>query len=125
MKHLQRGLAKLVCVLLLFQTGCQKEGISSYEVARIESKSKENPTGPVRLLAAIFQQGDATWFFKLMGSVPDVESVEKDYDKFLQSVQFKKAGDTLKELDRDVIVAGILPKTGTSLDYMHFVGKGF
>lgn len=94
MKHLQRGLAKLVCVLLLFQTGCQKEGISSYEVARIESKSKENPTGPVRLLAAIFQQGDATWFFKLMGSVPDVESVEKDYDKFLQSVQFKKAGET-------------------------------
>ncbi|MFN6049277.1 MAG: hypothetical protein ACK47R_00465, partial [Planctomycetia bacterium] len=76
MKHLHRGIAILVCVTLLSHTGCQKEGITSYEVARIESKSKESPTGPVRLLAAIFQQGDATWFFKLMGSVPDVESVE-------------------------------------------------
>jgi Cu+-exporting ATPase len=39
--------------------------------------------------------------------------------------EFKKAGDTLKELDQDVIVAGVLPKTGTALDDMHFVGPDF
>ncbi len=39
--------------------------------------------------------------------------------------EFKKDGDVLKELDRDVIVAGVLPKTGTALDDMHFVGSAF
>jgi Cu+-exporting ATPase len=39
--------------------------------------------------------------------------------------EFKKAGDILKELDKDVIVAGVLPKTGTALDDMHFVGSDF
>ena len=39
--------------------------------------------------------------------------------------EFKKDGDVLKELDSDVIVAGVLPKTGTALDNMHFVGNDF
>ena len=39
--------------------------------------------------------------------------------------EFKKEGDALKELDNDIIVAGILPKTGTALDDMHFVGEDF
>jgi hypothetical protein len=37
-----------------------------------------------------------------------------------------KAGDTIDNLfGNDVIVAGILPETGTTLDMMHFVGAGF
>lgn len=39
--------------------------------------------------------------------------------------EFKKEGDVLKEQNTDVIVAGILPKTGTTLDIMHFVGIDF
>jgi Cu+-exporting ATPase len=39
--------------------------------------------------------------------------------------EFKKEGDALTELDNDIIVAGILPKTGTALDDMHFVGVDF
>jgi len=37
-----------------------------------------------------------------------------------------KAGDTIENLfGNDVIVAGILPKTNTAFDMMHFVGPGF
>ena len=43
----------------------------------------------------------------------------------IQKGEFKKNGDVLKELERDVIVAGVLPKTGTALDTMHFVGSNF
>ena len=43
----------------------------------------------------------------------------------IQKGEFKKDGDVLKELERDVIVAGVLPKTGTALDTMHFVGSNF
>ncbi|MFZ2206579.1 MAG: heavy metal translocating P-type ATPase [Microgenomates group bacterium] len=43
----------------------------------------------------------------------------------MQKGEFKKEGDVLRELERDVIVAGVLPKTGTALDSMHFVGEGF
>lgn len=40
----------------------------------------------------------------------------------IKNGEFNKEGDILKEQNTDVIVAGILPKTGTSLDMMHFVG---
>jgi len=43
----------------------------------------------------------------------------------IQNGEFKKIGDTLEEQGVDVIVAGILPKTGTMLDEMHFVGENF
>lgn len=39
--------------------------------------------------------------------------------------EFQKEGDVLRELGNDIIVAGILPKTGTALDSMHFVGVDF
>ena len=43
----------------------------------------------------------------------------------IEKGEFKKEGDVLKELDNNIIVAGILPKTGTALDDMHFVGVDF
>ncbi len=49
----------------------------------------------------------------------------KEGAMMIQKGEFKKDGDVLKELDRDVIVAGVLPKTGTALDIMHFVGSDF
>ena len=39
--------------------------------------------------------------------------------------EFKKEGDVLREAGNDIIVAGILPKTNTPLDYFHYVGVGF
>jgi len=39
--------------------------------------------------------------------------------------EFKKNGDVLSELGNNNVVAGILPKTGTALDMMHFVGVDF
>lgn len=93
MKYLQRSFARILLIACLLSAGCQQEGITTYEVARVESKPKPASSGPVRLLAAIFQQGDATWFFKLMGPVQDVNPVEKEYEQFLQTVQFKKPGE--------------------------------
>lgn len=43
----------------------------------------------------------------------------------IKKSEFKKEGDVLQELNNDIIVAGILPKTGTALDSMHFVGVDF
>jgi hypothetical protein len=39
--------------------------------------------------------------------------------------EFKKQGVTVEELGVNVIVAGILPKTGTALDKIHFAGPNF
>lgn len=39
---------------------------------------------------------------------------------------FTKAGDTIENFfGNNVMIAGILPETKTSLDIMHFVGQGF
>ena len=39
---------------------------------------------------------------------------------------FSKVGDTIDDLfGNSVIIAGILPKTNTTLDMMHYVGPGF
>lgn len=46
-------------------------------------------------------------------------------EMMMKKGEFKKEGDNLKELGNDIIVAGILPKTGTALDNMHFVGSNF
>ena len=46
-------------------------------------------------------------------------------EMMIKKGEFKKEGDILQELGQDVIVAGILPKTNTSLDEMHFVGREF
>ncbi len=43
----------------------------------------------------------------------------------IKNDEFKKQGDVLEEQGTDVIVAGILPKTNTTLDDMHFVGVEF
>ena len=49
------------------------------------------PAGPPqRLLAAIFIQGDRTWFFKLTGSPEEVEKHQGEFEHFIQSVRFKK-----------------------------------
>ena len=46
-------------------------------------------------------------------------------EMMMKKGEFKKEGDSLKELGNNIIVAGILPKTGTALDNMHFAGNDF
>src|SRR5207302_1069371 len=51
------------------------------------------PTGPVRLVAAIVPREDQTWFFKLTGPPPEVEESRKTFDQFLASVHFTGKAD--------------------------------
>jgi len=50
---------------------------------------------------------------------------QKEGVMMIKKGEFRKKGDVLEELGNSIIVADILPKTGTTLDEMHFVGVDF
>jgi hypothetical protein len=59
---------------------CLEEEIRHYRVPKVDTSR--------RLLAAIFPQGDRTWFFKLVGPPQDVEEHKEEFDRFVRSVRF-------------------------------------
>ena len=72
-------------------------------------------------------------------SLDRLSTVEKDGEKYLpifigsaeakmmiDENLFQKEGDTIKDLfGNDIVIAGILPETGTILDNLHFVSDDF
>jgi len=80
-------LAALAGLALLLLTGCQNDEIRSYQVAKPEKIE-------LRLLAAMFQHGERTWFIKLMGPATEVNEHKEAFDRFLQSVQFSDKTET-------------------------------
>jgi hypothetical protein len=81
-------LGALAGALLL---GCQEETVSRYSVPKPEKFEEEPPPEEkprVRLLVAVFSQGDFTWFFKLVGPVAQVGEHEKAFDEFVRSLRF-------------------------------------
>jgi len=82
-----RRLAVLAGLALLLQSGCQNDEIRSYQVAKPEKIE-------LRLLAAMFQHGERTWFIKLMGPAAEVNEHKEAFDRFLQSVQFSDKTET-------------------------------
>jgi hypothetical protein len=81
----------IVCGLTaLFLLGCQNDEIRSYRVPKPEAKP-QNASGPdreTRLLAVIIPHGDRTWFFKLVGPVPQIEEHKQALDQFIRSIRF-------------------------------------
>jgi hypothetical protein len=70
----------------LFLMGCQKDEITHYQVPK-EDRSQ-------RLLAVIFNHGEETWFFKLVGSPSLVAKYKDDFDRFVRSVRFTGREET-------------------------------
>jgi hypothetical protein len=68
------GLAALVCA------GCQEDEVRHYQVPKVDTSK--------RLLAAIFSQGERTWFFKLVGPPQAVAECKEEFDRFVGSVRF-------------------------------------
>ncbi len=54
---------------------------------------RNDPVERVRLLAAVFAQGDKTWFFKLSGPKDAVTEQKENFEAFVRSVSFVKGGN--------------------------------
>jgi hypothetical protein len=75
---------------MILLAGCQREQIETYEAPRIKAQVNEGPAPiKVRMLAAIVQHGQQTWFFKLTGPEREIARIQADFDKLLASIQFK------------------------------------
>jgi hypothetical protein len=86
------GLVIVSGAAALFLCGCQRDEIQSYEVPKPQP-SMASAKVELRLLAAMFQPGDRTWFIKLMGPAEAVKEHKETFDRFVQSVHFAdKAG---------------------------------
>ncbi len=99
------------------QTVTEEEGeVELFYVISSQVPDKLKESIPLNSLAPIVV-GKKQYLPMYFGSEEAVMMISKG--------EFEKTGDLLTELNRDVIVAGILPKTGTALDYMHLVGSDF
>jgi hypothetical protein len=49
---------------------------------------KPTTGSPKRVLAAIYQRGDRSWFFKMTGDAATIESAKPDFLKFLNTLRF-------------------------------------
>lgn len=80
----------LVAALLL--TGCQQqEQITAYTVpheSKADAKKAPTPSGPQRMLVAMFVRPDTIWFFRLDGPATAVTKQAETFEKLVQSVRF-------------------------------------
>ena len=91
----------LFVVALLIQTGCTPEpeivrhripkDRSGLEKLRLPSTPVANtaPQQKTRMAVAIFENPDATWFFKISGQANRVDKSESQWMDFLQTVKFE------------------------------------
>jgi hypothetical protein len=93
-------LAALVTTIF---AGCQKpEQIRSYsvpkevkaEVAKAEPAATPVKTGDPtdRMLAAILPAGGQAWFFKVVGPIPAIDKLEKEFNDFFTTIRFADDG---------------------------------
>jgi hypothetical protein len=61
--------------------GCHSDEITRYQVPRTDEPS-------VRLIAAIFSQGEKSWVFKLQGPEPEIAKQAESFNAFIRAVQF-------------------------------------
>jgi hypothetical protein len=83
------GLSLLAGCLLL-AAGCEKDEIRTYTVSHPPPEAYEEK---VRLLAAILENGDEQWFFKLVGPVEEVGKHSKEFTDFITSLRFTDKED--------------------------------
>lgn len=99
----------LIGIALLGLAGCQKpDEIVRYTVAKPPPHEGKPPSGQQpssvaidnatqpetsgQLVGAIIPRGDKTWFFKLTGPSPAVESQKKSFVQFVKSIRFQEKG---------------------------------
>jgi hypothetical protein len=89
-----RPFAILAAFGLLALVGCEKpEEIEHYRVTRPEpAKAGPDESGPdkERILGAIIQEGDQSWFLKFMGPAEVLAKYEAAFDQLLKSVRLTK-----------------------------------
>lgn len=90
----------------LFLSGCQKPAeIRQYEIPKERSdlgdiglkplfppKSDASASVPSRMVVAIFESDDATWFFKLTGPIEAVKKTESQWKELFSKIQFDESG---------------------------------
>jgi hypothetical protein len=82
----RRTFRTITSLLVLALFGCQADEIAHYRVPR-------NDEASVRLLAAIFPQGEQSWVFKLQGPTAEVALQAEGFTAFLRSVRFPSKAD--------------------------------
>ena len=74
-------------------TGCRDDAITWHESVPV-TRTLDDETGDdrelkYRMITAIADRPDATWFFKLSGSISGVDGVTEKWNAFLKSVRFE------------------------------------
>src|SRR5438105_3224857 len=71
--------------------GCQADEITRYRAPRSDEPAANKPA--VRLLAAIFAQGETSWVFKLQGPEADIAERVDSFTRLIRSVKFADKAD--------------------------------
>ncbi len=79
-----------VALVLFLAAGCEREGIRTYTVPKPPPDTAEPK---VRLLAAVLENGQQQWFFKLVGPIEAVDRHGEAFKKFVSSVRFTGKAD--------------------------------
>ena len=71
-------------------TGCRDDSIVVYESVPITRNidSEEDADPKYRMVTAIAEQPEATWFFKISGPIENFEGVTEGWSEFLDSIRF-------------------------------------
>ena len=85
MKKRPLGLAVFALSMTILTAGCKDEVVRRYKVPR-----DERPTQ--RMLVAMFQYANHTWFLKVLGPQTVVDAHEKEFDRFVNSLRFPDKG---------------------------------
>jgi hypothetical protein len=75
------------CVLL---AGCQGDSVVYHEAVPVTRAAGDSQEPRFRMITAIAERPQATWFFKLSGPLGNVEGVLDGWSTFLQSVRFEE-----------------------------------
>jgi hypothetical protein len=86
-QYKRNGLVIVCGLAATMLLGCQNDEIRSYRVPKAEAKPA------TRLLAVIIPHGDQTWFFKLVGRVPQIDEYKQAFDDFIRTVRFNDQAD--------------------------------
>jgi hypothetical protein len=76
------------------QSGLEALQEPAQPIAQTPTTEKRTPTD--RMVVAIFSLDDATWFFKLNGTIEQVEKTQSQWKPFLESVAFANGQPTWK-----------------------------
>jgi hypothetical protein len=112
--------AALLAVVLVAVAGCDHDEIHTYTVPHPPPDTFE---AKVRLLAAVFDEGDDQWFFKLVGPTETVNEHAGAFERFVESVRF--TGKAERPVDWTVPAGWVKgPGDGGKLRYATFYPGG-